>query len=301
MLHRSELKQTGERYRTMGLRKPSFAMVRHTEVAGRGEGVARLDQSDGLSELRGLESYSRMPRQVQQGLDEWPEKGYLVAEGLIDPEKVSQLNSDFDALRDSGEIKARERAQANRFMNAHRNSDVAREIVSDPRMLEILDLILGRPARLFQTIGFIRGSQQLAHSDAFHMMTEPPGFLVGVWVALEEIDEECGPVFYLPGSHRLPYVMSEDLELPRRSPLLTVKKGPAYTRAMVEMTKRSGAEPSHFTAKPGDVLFWHHNLMHGGSAIRRQGSTRRSLVAHYIGSDVLCYHEVTERPALFTS
>ena len=301
LMHRSELADAGRRYRELGLRKPWFGLVRHTDVAGRGEGVARLDREGGTQELRDLGAYSRLPEAIRSGLEEWPERGYLVAEGLIDPEKVDRLNQDIAGLRDEGSIQARQAGAAERFMNAHRQSEVAREIVSDRRMLDILELILGRPARLLQTIGFIRGSQQKAHSDAFHMMTEPPGFLVGVWVALEEIDDDSGPVFYLPGSHRLPYVMSEDLELGGRSALLTAEKGPAYVKAMQEMADRAGVAPRRFTAKPGDVLFWHHNLMHGGSAIGREGSTRRSLVAHYIARDVLCYHEVTERPALISA
>ncbi|HET6830459.1 MAG TPA: hypothetical protein VFH44_03815, partial [Solirubrobacterales bacterium] len=47
----------------------------------------------------------------------------------------------------------------------------------------------------------------------------------------------------------------------------------------------------------GDVLFWHHKLTHGGSAVTRPGATRRSLVGHYFADRVLCYHEVTERAA----
>jgi len=60
----------------------------------------------------------------------------------------------------------------------------------------------------------------------------------------------------------------------------------------------AGEEPVRFTASAGDVLFWHHNLTHGGSAVTRPGATRRSLVGHYFARDVLCYHEVTERGAL---
>jgi ectoine hydroxylase len=296
LLHRSQLAGAGRRYREMGLRKPWFGLVRHADVTGRAEGAARLDRPEGLEELHRLDAYSRLPEALRRGLDEWPEKGYLVAEGLISPETVRRLNADVDALRGAGSIRSHHRAE--RFMNAHRKSSAAQEIVSDPALTGVLELILGRPAELFQTISFVRGSQQKAHSDAFHMMTEPAGFLVGVWVALEEIDEDSGPVFYLPGSHRLPYVMSEDLALESPPPLLIADKGPAYVERMREMAERSGAEPVHFTAKPGDVLFWHHNLMHGGSAIRREGSTRRSLVAHFIARDVLCYHEVTERPAL---
>jgi len=295
LLHRRELVETGERYRELGLSKRWYSLVNHAEVAGRGADVARLDRDDGLEELRSDARFTRLSEPVQRGLEAWPEEGYLVVEGLIDPERLERINADVDRLVDAGSLHQHYRSQ--RFMNAHRKSAATAEVVSDPRVLELLELILGRSARLFQTISFVRGSQQEAHSDAFHMMTEPPGFLVGVWVALEDIDAESGPVFYLPGSHRLPYVMSEDLDLLASSALLTPEKGKNYVVRMHQMSA-AAREPRHFTARAGDVLFWHHNLLHGGSPIARPDSTRRSLVAHYFARDVLCYHEVTERPAL---
>ncbi len=299
LVHRRQLTETGRRYRELGLRKPWFGLVRHAEVADRGDAVARLDRADGVEELHADPAFESLPEETRRGLEAWPEQGYLVAEGLIDRAVVERLNRDVDALAGGGSI--REHHRSARFMNVHTKSEAASEIVADPRVEAILELILGRPALLFQTISFVRGSQQEAHSDAFHMMTEPPGFLVGVWVALEDIDEDSGPVFYVPGSHRLPYVMSEDLDLERPPPLLTPDKGAAYVKRMKEMTARAEQEPRKFTAKAGDVLFWHHNLLHGGSGITRQGSTRRSLVAHYFAEGVLCYHEVTERPALLSA
>ena len=32
----------------------------------------------------------------------------------------------------------------------------------------------------------------------------PEGFMCGVWVALEDMDMENGPLVYYPGSHKLP-------------------------------------------------------------------------------------------------
>ena len=299
LIHRRELVETGQRYRELGLRKPWFGLVRHAEVAGRGNGSARLDRPDGLEEMRELPGFAGLPEAVRRGLEAWPQDGYLVVEGLIDRQQVERVNADIDQLVEAGSIRAHHRAP--RFMNVHQKSQAAAEIVSAPQVLELLELILGRQARLFQTISFVQGSQQEAHSDAFHMMTEPPGFLVGVWVALEDIDADSGPVFYLPGSHRLPYVMSEDLELADPPPLVTADKGIPYVNRMREMVGTAGGEPKRFTARAGDVLFWHHNLLHGGSAIERADSTRRSLVAHYFAKDVLCYHEVTERPALLSA
>jgi len=283
-----------DRLRDLGVKKPWFGLLKHADVAGKGKGVARLDRPDGLDELRSDPHFQGLPEDLQESLIAWPERGYLVAEGFFDRDLVARLNDELDGLMDAGTI--REHHLSPRFMDVHRHAEAAGEITDDPRLAEMVELILGRPGWLFQTIAFIRGSQQNAHSDAFHMMTEPPGFLVGVWVALEDIDEGSGPVFYLPGSHRLPYVMTEDLDVEPGSALLVPDKNDAYVRRIREVADDAGTEPERFVARAGDVLFWHHNLLHGGTGITREGATRRSLVAHYFGEDVLCYHEVTERP-----
>jgi ectoine hydroxylase len=289
---RRELSAAARSYRTLGMRKSRYATVRHAEVAGRGSGTPRLDRPDGLEELQADPAFATLPETLRAGLLAWPENGYLIAEGFFDRETLDAVNSDVDRLAAEGLI------QKHRFRNIHRRSAAAASVAQDPRLFELLRLILGRPAELLQTISFIRGSQQDAHSDAFHMMTEPPGFLVGAWIALEDIDDGSGPVFYLPGSHRLPYVMSEDLDLPGSSPLLVPEKSRAYVSKMSAVAAEAGIEPRRFTPGAGDLLLWHHNLLHGGSAIDRVGSTRRSLVGHYFAEGVLCYHEVTERPVL---
>jgi ectoine hydroxylase-related dioxygenase (phytanoyl-CoA dioxygenase family) len=92
--------------------------------------------------------------------------------------------------------------------------------------------------------------------------------------------------------------MSEDLEA-RSGPLFVAKgKDEEYKRRLIAGVQQARIEPVEFLAESGDVLVWHANLVHGGNSIARNGSTRRSLVAHYFARDVLCYHEVTERPAL---
>ena len=51
------------------------------------------------------------------------------------------------------------------------------------------------------------------HSDAIHFNSDPPGFMCGVWVALEDIDMDNGPLVYYPGSHKLPEVHDGGLGL----------------------------------------------------------------------------------------
>lgn len=128
-------------------------------------------------------------------------------------------------------------------MNSWRKSAAVAEAISDQRLADTLRFLLDRPADLFQTISFVVGSQQSAHSGAFRMMIEPPGHLVGVWVALEDIEPDQGPVFYLPGSHKLPYLMSDGLELPAPRRLTVADKGRAYVSRMAETVESLDADP----------------------------------------------------------
>src|SRR5204863_7606102 len=131
-----------------------------------------------------------------------------------------------------------------------------------------------------------------------HTNTGPMGYLIAIWVAREDVAPVSGPLFYYPGSHRLPYVLSEHLDAARNRLVLDETKEVRYAQKIAEVAREAGIEPVEFHAKKGDLLVWHANLIHGGRAIARAGTTRKRLVAHYFAKGVLCYHEVTERPAL---
>src|SRR6202000_1517809 len=83
-------------------------------------------------------------------------------------------------------------------------SEASKELAVYPEVLKLLELFYGRKVVPFQTLNFKRGSGQRAHSDTIHFSSLPPRYMCGVWVALEDITEENGPVFYCAGSHRLP-------------------------------------------------------------------------------------------------
>jgi ectoine hydroxylase-related dioxygenase (phytanoyl-CoA dioxygenase family) len=38
-----------------------------------------------------------------------------------------------------------------------------------------------------------------------HFHSAPAGFMCGLWIALEDVRPEAGPLIYYPGSHRSPY------------------------------------------------------------------------------------------------
>jgi ectoine hydroxylase len=152
----------------------------------------------------------------------------------------------------------------------------------------------------FQTINFINGSGQRAHSDSVHMTTYPLGYLIAIWVALEDVHSDSGPLFYYPGSHKLPYLLNNDWNA--NNSLLSLGKNdyPDYEDMVEELLEKNRFARKELIAKKGDVLIWHANLIHGGAPIRNKALTRKSMVVHYYASDVIKYHEITERPSLLS-
>ncbi len=56
-------------------------------------------------------------------------------------------------------------------------------------------------------------------------------------------------------------------------------------------------EPRFFLAKAGDVLFWHANLIHGGSPRKDLRLSRKALVCHYFAEGVVTYHDLSGNPS----
>ena len=175
-----------------------------------------------------------------------------------------------------GRDKALSQRHEVRIQDAWTICDEVKQIATAPRVIELLCELYGREPRPFQTINFRLGSQQHPHSDAWHFNSEPAGLMCGVWVALEDVDEDRGPLLYYPGSHRLPELTSEDVER------IAGSSDPrTYERMVEELVEREGLEPRLATLRKGEALVWSSNLLHGGAPQRDITLTRWSQVTHY--------------------
>jgi ectoine hydroxylase-related dioxygenase (phytanoyl-CoA dioxygenase family) len=65
-----------------------------------------------------------------------------------------------------------------------------------------------------------------------------------------------------------------------------------YTPTIAGLIESEHLRPSYFHAKRGDVLFWHANLLHGGSARTDFSQTRKALVFHFFAEGCICYHDL---------
>jgi hypothetical protein len=162
------------------------------------------------------------------------------------------------------------------------NAEV-RSIASNPTILELLEHLFGRKAFPFQTLNFPVGTQQSVHSDTMHFNTIPERWMCGVWVALEDIDENNGPLVYYPETHKWPVLWGEHLGLDLskiRSPGQHLFE-PAWQNAIAE----ADIKPKYLHCKQGHALIWLSNLLHGGARQLDKERTRWSQVTHYYFED----------------
>ena len=165
---------------------------------------------------------------------------------------------------------------ATRVQDAWKWVDESRQLAVDARVRQALGQLMGRTALPFQTLNFPIGTSQYAHSDTIHFNTIPEGFMAGVWVALEAIDEDNGPLIYYPGSHKLPYYSMQDLGLEPG-----YQNYPQYEQKIQQLIADEGFESELGVVKKGEALIWHANLLHGGAPRKDLERSRHSQVTHY--------------------
>lgn len=175
-----------------------------------------------------------------------------------------------------------------RIQDAWKENDDVRAIAENIHVTELLSKIYGRAAFPFQTLNFPVGTQQDAHSDAVHFSSLPERFMCGVWLAMEDISADAGPLFYYPGSHRWPIMSNAIVERRGFGSDLQSAQDP-YAPAWQALCEAQGAEQQIFLARKGQALIWCANLLHGGSVQNDPRLTRWSQVTHYYFENCIYY------------
>ncbi len=196
------------------------------------------------------------------------DSGFLKKDFSFDPLLINRAAAETRALGANGD---------HRIQDQWRRSTDVKALICAPALIEFLTALYGRRAFPFQTLNFVHGSQQKAHADTLHFSSDPAHFMCGVWIALEDVDEENGPLFYYPGSHRLPLFTMADTG------------GEDYVTDYEPFLQRQldehGFVARTVPIKKGEAVIWAANLAHGGAPIIDRARSRLSLVAHYYFED----------------
>jgi ectoine hydroxylase-related dioxygenase (phytanoyl-CoA dioxygenase family) len=218
---------------------------------------------------------------------DYNKNGFVVIPNLFTDSIIEEVKVDMDNKGYNLNFEMKNQRDNVRIQDLWMYSESVKKIACNPKVLEILEMLYGREAVPFQTLNFRVGTQQRAHSDTIHFSSIPSKFMCGVWVALEDITPENGAVFYYPKSQNLPeYNFSHFIEKPIDT---SYDNYLDYEDFIGNIVAAYNFEKKPFYAKKGDVLIWSSNVIHGGSKVINEKSTRYSQVTHYYFKDCIYY------------
>ncbi len=225
-------------------------------------------------------------------------EGYLKVEQLVPLEDVARLlewaHSRWQpsgALSQSEKVALHEIAKGTRVHQLHRIDPVAEWGLLHPRVLDVLEALIGPDVLALQTMLFYNppgtGGQGW-HQDAYYITTYPDT-LIGAWIALDPADEENGCLWVVPRSH------CEPIYPPAYTPFGQVHAANAFEDLdAVENVSHLDDEVNTLTRivrkypppipvpmAPGDVLFFDGHLLHRSYPNRTRDRWRRAFVCHY--------------------
>ena len=175
-----------------------------------------------------------------------------------------------------------------RIQDAWKFDEDVRAIASNSAILDLLRKLYGRAAFPFQTLNFPVGTQQEMHTDLVHFSSLPERFMCGVWLAMEDVGPDAGPLFYVPGSHRWPILSNSLIGRRGYGSALNSAQDP-FAQGWRTLREAYGATEETFLARKGQALIWSANLLHGGSHQADPRLTRWSQVTHYYFDDCIYY------------
>jgi ectoine hydroxylase-related dioxygenase (phytanoyl-CoA dioxygenase family) len=256
---------------------------------------------EGITRHLPLASKEKQSRELtEQQIDFWNTNGYLVLPGFFTDKGIDRVNRYMDDLwaqenRDKSDIvidifvgtdrekrvSLKNAPQDARFFpfklnDLYLESEIVRSVVLAPPLVSTLKNLLGGAPMVCNTLNFIYGSQQQFHTDSLYMPAPVDLNLVATWIALENCDDDAGPLQYYPGSHLIP-----PFRFSHGGINANADEMEQYSEYMQTAINARGLRAERFCARKGDMFIWHSQLFHGGSPIRNMQKSRKSLVTHY--------------------
>jgi phytanoyl-CoA hydroxylase len=255
-----------------------------------------IDRIDFLEQLSRRIRIGELSERVGADILTFEKKGVVVLEKAASDEELARFEAAISvAFRDghsdllyqapgkteSARVTAGLNRRGTRVVDAYAVLPEALDLLSTPRLVEVLKIILGERPKLFQSLSFDMGSEQGLHQDTAYVVVDRPMEFVGCWIALEDVNVGSGELQYMIGSHRLPDYEFRGNKKHWDMSIDGLESHNAWAKWILEEGGRRGLPIESFLAQRGDILIWHADLAHGGSLITRSDCTRKSLVGHF--------------------
>lgn len=230
------------------------------------------------------------------------EQGYLVVRGLVSPTEVQELIDHTDNLRYGREIipgvplppehlTPEQKVQYwLRVHMLHRVSAIHERFLLHPRILDVLEALIGPDVLALQTMLFFKQPGQPGqgyHQDAYYIPTFP-GSLIGAWLAIDHADQENGCLWMTVGSQHEPIYPDNDGQTPHGDqtlgdiePIYGASNPDEHKNGLTRVAQKYAGREVVVPAAPGDVVFFGGHILHRSHANHSRNRSRRAFVAHY--------------------
>ena len=213
-------------------------------------------------------------------------KGYVVIDLDSLKKKIHGVNKGINKILNSKNIKKNPKVfhynGSPRIVEAWKKESEIKDIVKNRELLKVLKFLKNRKPIPFSTINFLKGTEQPLHSDYFHFATKPHYYLIGAWVALEDINIKAGPLAIVEKSHKLPIISNEILNQKIPKNQFELKKNyTKYENYVKKLIIKKKLKVTELPIKKGQVILWDANALHGAYKIKNRKLTRKSMVIHY--------------------
>ncbi len=255
---------------------------------------AWFERSDAEQHVARVVARFNLPRECEAHFHHFIQNGYIVLENFVVREWCDRVSADLERMVAAGTFAYKFKGQ--RIEKLYEHSKSTHDLWAHPGILRILSALFDDVAEPCQTLNFIHGSGQDVHQDVIHLTPFPPGLMCGVWIALEDIHPDAGPLVVYPGSHRLERLYVRTVGAPKVYDDGWGEFSAVYTPRVKSLIDQSGLTPMYYTPKAGSVLIWHENLAHGGSPRVNDELTRKSMVSHYFSRGGLAFYDSTGMP-----
>ncbi|MEW1960740.1 phytanoyl-CoA dioxygenase family protein [Kineococcus sp. NPDC059986] len=207
--------------------------------------------------------------------------GYVLVKGLFSPDEAADWyahahrlgetrTADFASPAEHDPTSQDPLRRHPRLMQPHLGDDQSLRFLLDERLRRALVHLLGEEPLAVQTMIYFKppGARgQALHQDQRYLQVSP-GTCVAAWLALERVDPANGCLRVVPGSHTIDVLCPVPSDTTR-----------SFTSETVPVPE--GMDVVDVVMEPGDVLFFHGNLIHGSDPNTTHDRFRTVVVGHY--------------------
>jgi ectoine hydroxylase-related dioxygenase (phytanoyl-CoA dioxygenase family) len=219
-------------------------------------------------------------RLSQAQIDQYWDDGYLFPIRAIPPAETAKLRARLEALEatwlDNG---LPQPLTTYKRLNAHIVMPMVPEIARDPRLLDVVEGVLGPDIMIYSAEFFIKEPQTTQivsmHQDLTYWGLGAIDGLVTAWLALSPATQASGCMDFVRASHKNAILEHED----------TYSKDNLLSRGQEVKVDVAPEDRVNIQLQPGEMSL-HHGLTIHGSGPNSSGDRRIGLVIRYIRPDM---------------